>query len=505
MMREAAYLLSPEISLAALAILVLVLDLSLGRKSYVTRVAIIGLLVPLSFVLVLWGETIGWWGLIGDNREGLSPVVAPRVLLTLAFDQFALFFKFLIIGSLLLVFLMSDWYSDKFSDRRGEYFALMLIASIGMTLVASATEMITLYVALELATLPLVALVAFLGGVRSTEASLKYLILSAISSGVLLYGMVLLFGSLGTTNLEYMGAQIQSFGSSDGMRLGIPVLIVGCILMIAGFGFKIAAAPFHMWIPDVYEGAPTTVTAYLSVASKAAGFAVVLRVFLSVFENVQMDWVMLFSILAVVSMTIGNLLAIVQSNIKRMLAYSTIAHAGYMVVGLAAIASGSAQGAIVGSAALLLYLVAYAFTNLGAFFAVMLISEHVRGETLDKFTGIAKQAPWLAIGLTLFLVSLTGIPPLAGFMGKLFVFGAGVQSDLTWLVAVGVINSVVSAYYYLRLVRIMFREGETGSNLRWPNASCKIAVGVASGGTIFIGVWPQPVLAIATGIFETMF
>jgi len=468
-------------------------------------VAIVGLLVPLAFVFILWGEVVGWWGLISDQGEGTAAIVLPRVFETLVVDRFALFFKFLIISSLVLVFLISDWYSDKFSDRRGEYFSLMLISSIGMTLVASSTEMITLYVALELATLPLVALVAFLGGVRSTEASLKYLILSAVSSGVLLYGMVLLFAFVGTTNLETMGTQIQSLGPFDEIGLGMPVLIVGSILMVAGFGFKIAAAPFHMWIPDVYEGAPTTVTAYLSVASKAAGFAVLLRVFLSVFENVDMNWVMLFSILAVVSMTSGNLLAIVQNNIKRMLAYSTIAHAGYIIIGLAAVASGSTEAAIVGSAALLLYLVAYAFTNLGAFFIVMLISEHVRGETLDKFTGIAKQAPWLAVGLTLCLVSLTGIPPLAGFMGKLFVFGAGIHADLTWLVAVGVVNSVVSAYYYLRLVRIMFREGEGGSNLRLSNTSSKLAVGITCGGTILIGVWPQPVLAIATGIFETMF
>ena len=227
-------------------------------------------------------------------------------------------------------------------------------------------------------------------------------------------------------------------------------------MMVAGFGFKVAAVPFHGWIPDVYEGAPTPVTAFLSVASKAAGFAVVMRVFFTAFEPLEVDWALLFAGIAAASMTFGNLAAIQQANIKRMLAYSTIAHAGYLLVGLAAVASRTPDGVTIGPETVLFYLAGYAVTNLAAFFAVIAVADRTGSELIASFAGMGRRAPWLAAAMSVALLSLTGIPLTVGFMAKLFVFGAAVKADLAWLVALGAVNSVVSAYYYLRVVRVMY-------------------------------------------------
>ena len=277
---------------------------------------------------------------------------------------------------------------------------------------------------------------------------MKFLVLSGVSSALLLYGMVLVYGLTGSTYLEEIGRAVATPLDAS-LPFGSMALLMGVILIVAGFGFKIAAAPFHMWAPDVYQGAPTPVVAFLSVASKAAGFAILLRVFYTAFPALDLDWSILFAVLAVVSMTLGNLMAMVQSNIKRLLAYSTVAHAGYMLVGLAAVASRiQGEGIPAGPGSLLFYLAAYAVTNLAAFFVVMVVANKLDTREIDDYAGLSRRSPFLAGALAFSLISLIGIPPTGLFIGKIFLFTSAVQSGLAWLAVAGVINSVLSAYYY---------------------------------------------------------
>ena len=486
------YLLSPEICVVALAALVICVDLTVTRKGLLTWVAVVGLSAPVVFVVMLMGDLSGWWNVGGNDLNGSDSF--QGVSGTLTIDRFALFFKALFIGSVGLVILCSDRYAERFSSYRAEYFALLLIASAGMMLLASVQELITLYVALELATLPLVALAAFLGDSRSSEAGLKMLLLSALSSGLILYGMALIYGFVGTTEFVAIGNEIvrgdEPFGG--------PVLLLATVLVIAGLGFKIATVPFQMWIPDVYEGSPTPVTAFLSVASKSAGFAALLRVFLVAFAPLVQDWSILFGVLAAASMTIGNFAAIAQSNIKRMLAYSTIAQAGYIMVALAAF-HGTGLQVSIGTSALLFYLGGYTATNLTAFFAIIAITNQTDSETIDDLAGLGRRAPFLALALALGLISLTGLPPTVGFMGKLFVFGAAMQSGMVWLVVIGLLNSVVSAYYYLRVVRTMYISKSVASTPVDATVALKVALAVTGGIVVLLGVWPSLLLNITDG------
>ena len=440
------YLLSPELSLTAIGLAIIVLDLVIERKSVLAALAVIGLVVPLAFSIALFGD------LSSEPNEQMTGIFG-----TLVVDKFALFFKFLVLGILALVIMASVDYVSRMRYFQGEYYGLMVFSAGGMMLLASTTELISIYIALELTALPLAALAAFLRDSRSSEAGIKFLLLSAMSSAVLLYGMVLVFGFTGTTQLSEIFERLGSSIDSD-VSFGSPALFLGVILIVAGFGFKISSVPFQMWVPDVYEGAPTPITAYLSVASKAAGFAVILRVFYLAFGEISLDWGVLFAALSALSMTVGNLVAIAQSNIKRMLAYSTIAQAGYLMVGVAAIAARAPDGETLGPSSVLFYLVAYAVTNLAAFFAIIAITTRTGSDLISSFAGMGRRAPVLAFILAFALVSLTGIPPTAGFMGKLYLFSAAVKSDLVWLVVLGVVNSVLSAYYYVKVIRIMYME-----------------------------------------------
>ena len=442
-------LLKPEIVLAATAVLVILLDLVIRQKYVMRYLSLAGLVVAGVFAVIMWG----------DNNPALFNNM-------LAADDFAVFFKFLFLGIAFLVILASANYEEKFNNFRSEYYALILISTLGMMLMASAADLISLFIALELASIPLYVLVSLLKDKKSTESALKYLLLGAIASAVLLYGMALVFGATGQTQLIQIAQSITSMGW--GTLMSNPALMLGIILMVAGFGFKIAAVPFQMWVPDVYEGAPTTITAYLSVGSKAAGFAIILRVFLTSFHaHVQMgyDWGIIFAVLAVISMIIGNVAAIPQTNIKRMLGYSSIAQAGYLMVGLAAagifnFASSSLSSTMPAQSGLLFFLVSYALTNLGAFIAVIIISEKINSDNIADYAGMGKRSPLLALALTFCLISLIGIPPAAGFMAKFYIFSQAVQNDLLWLVIVAVINSVISAYYtfaWSRLCGLMNR------------------------------------------------
>ncbi|MGD9394336.1 MAG: NADH-quinone oxidoreductase subunit N, partial [Dehalococcoidia bacterium] len=334
------------------------------------------------------------------------------------------------------------------------------------------------------------------------ESALKYLLLGAVASAVLLFGMALIFGFTGQTQLGDIAQAIQSMSLSGVMAS--PGLIAGIVLIIAGFGFKIAAVPFHMWVPDVYEGAPTPVTAYLSVASKAAGFALILRVFFSAFglpDWLSLDWGMVFAILSAVGMTVGNIIALTQTNIKRMLGYSSIAQAGYLLVGLATVGFVpsvlSDSSVFAGQSGLLFFLASYALTNLGAFTAIIAISGKVDSDMIADYAGMGKRAPLLALALTLCLISLIGMPPAAGFMAKFYIFSGAAQHGLLWLVIIAVINSVISAYYYLRVVKVMWL-GKPASAAKVPSSiALRVALALSCFGVLVMGIIPGYVMKLA--------
>ena len=488
------YLLSPELSLAALGVVIILLDLVVRRKGILGAVAVAGLVVPLAFSIALWGEV---------NREPDGQMVG--IFNTLVVDKFSLFFKFLVMGILALVIMSSVEHVSRIRQFQAEYYGLMVFSASGMMLLAATTDLISIYIALELTTLPLAALAAFMRDSRSTEAGVKFLLLSAMSSAVLLYGMALTYGFTGTTQLlgifERLGA---SFDAT--VPFGSHALFLGVIMIVAGFGFKVAAVPFQMWVPDVYEGAPTPITAYLSVGSKAAGFAVMLRVFHLAFGEISLDWSALFAVLSAASMTVGNLVAIAQSNIKRMLAYSTIAHAGFLLVGVAAIAARVPAGeTTIGPSGVLFYLGAYAVTNLAAFFAIIAISSRTGSDMISSFAGMGRRAPVLAIILAFSMVSLLGIPPTAGFMGKLYLFSAAMKSDLAWLVVVGVVNSAVSAYYYVRVIRVMYLAPSEAEE-RIPVAIApQAALYITALGILALGIFPDPLITVAEKAVAVLF
>lgn len=474
------WLFTPEISLAVFAIVVILLDLVVPRKGLLAGVSIAGIAAAAGFSVVMWG-------------------MSPQAIFgnMLAVDSFALFFKLLFLGIAALVILASTDYVSRFARFQGEYHALVLLSCLGMMLMAATMELISIYVALELTSISLYILVGFLKDARSSEASLKYLLLGAVASAMLLYGMALVFGVTGETRLGEIAAVIQAL-APDGI-LANPALILGIVLLVAGFGFKIAAVPFHMWVPDVYEGAPTPVTAYLSVGSKAAGFAVILRVFYSAFGLpgwLSLDWGLVFAVLAAIGMTLGNVAAIPQTNIKRMLGYSSIAQAGYIMVGLATVGLSSAAD-VAGRSGLIFFLTSYAFTNLGAFIAIIAISNKVGSDRIGDYSGMGRRAPLLALALSLCLISLIGLPPAAGFMAKFYIFSGAVQHGLLWLVVVAVINSVISAYYYLRVVRVMWL-GKPVSEERVPSSGAlKLALVISCLGVLVLGIIPGCVMKLA--------
>jgi NADH-quinone oxidoreductase subunit N len=359
--------------------------------------------------------------------------------------------------------------------------------------------MISIYISLELSALPLAALAAFRRDSRSSESGMKLLVLSGVSSALLLYGMVLVYGFTGSTMLSDVAVKLDSVVFDGGQPFGSYALLMGIVLMVAGLGFKITAAPFQMWAPDVYEGSPTPVTAFLSVASKAAGFAVVLRVFYMAFpvEDLSLQWGTVFAALAALSMTVGNLVAIAQTNIKRMLAYSTIAHAGYLLIGVAAVASRTQDGGEAGPAGVLFYLGGFALMNLAAFSAVIAISNRTGSDLIEDLAGMGRRAPLLAAVLAFAMVSLTGVPPTVGFMAKVYIFGAAVNTGLAWLVIIGVVNSVISAYYYLRVVKAMFLSPATSDAPLAPDPPLRVALLGTAAAVLLFGIYPKWLLDLA--------
>jgi NADH-quinone oxidoreductase subunit N len=472
--------LTPELSLLGFALVVILVDLFVKQKKVLAGLSIAGIVVSAGF-------TVSMWGTPGE-------AIFYRML---AVDNFALFFKLLLLAAAGLIILASQDYVTKFERFQGEYYALVLISAVGMMLLVAAADLIAIYVALELSGISLYVLVTFLKDKKSTEAGLKYLLLGAVASAVLLYGMALVFGFTGSTCLMCISEYVQ--GMPDAGLLNNPALLLGMVLLAAGFGFKIACFPFQMWVPDVYEGAPTPITAYLSVASKAAGFAVVLRVFFAALgspEWLSLNWGMLFAVLSAITMTVGNVVAILQSNIKRMLGYSSIAQAGYLMVGLATVGMAVGDDAV-GQSGLLFFLMSYAVTNLGAFIAVIAISNKIKSDEINDYTGMGKRAPLLALALSLCLVSLIGLPPTAGLIAKIYIFSGAVQNGLLWLVIIAVINSCISAFYYLRVVKVMW-SGAPKPGGKVPSSwALRIALALCCLFVLLLGVIPAGFVGIA--------
>ncbi len=416
----------------------------------------------------------------------------------LAIDSFAFFFKTLFLLSAALTVLMSSRYLTIEFAHAGEYYFLVLCATLGMMIIASAIDLITIFIGLETMAVSFYVLAGFIRpSRRSNEAAVKYFILGAFSLGILLYGMSLLYGLTGSTELRAIAIGLA--GVEPGAMLPLAVL-----LLVAGIGFKIAAVPFHMWAPDVYEGAPTPITALLSVGSKAASFAMLMRIFIEGLPAFRIDnlgvafgqpfgWRVLFYFLSIASMTVGNIAALTQTNTKRLLAYSSIAHAGYVLIGIVA-------GPPRGITAALVYLMVYSFMQLGAFAVVVTLRRrHVIGDELKDLTGLSRTHPATAAAMLVFMLSLGGIPPTAGFMGKLWLFGAAIDAGYVWLAIIGVINSAVSLYYYVRIVVFMWiREGSTVPDAVRPSPGVAAVLIIAVAGTILLGIYPQVLFDVAS-------
>lgn len=479
--------LGPVLAVMVTAGIIIIADLMTPRdkKRALAGIAIAGLTVSAAWLVVL---------ILRDRQ-------ASYFSDTMALDNFSIFFTFMFIGVTGAVILASLDYTEKFGDRQGEFFALILIATSGMMLLSGARDLIAIFVALELTSITQFILAGYLRDDRGSEAALKYLLLGAVSSAVTLYGMAFLFGISGTTHLVTTDGSPSIASTIAAGDSGIrSALIVSMVFLAAGFGFKMAIVPFQMWVPDVYEGSPTPVAAFLSVGSKAAAFAVVLRIFYEGFGPhtfVGDDWKILFAVLAAITMTVGNVMALRQTNIRRMLGYSSIAQAGNFLVGMAAIASTTDGGSQLGASGVVFFLGAYAFTNLGAFFAVMAISNRTDSDEIADYAGMGRRAPIPAAVLAVCLLSLTGLPPTAGFFAKLYIFNAAVQADLVWLVVIGVLNTAVSAFYYMSVARQMYATTAEGEpDVATPLLTRGILL-IAAAGVIAIGLYPIPLIEAA--------
>jgi NADH-quinone oxidoreductase subunit N len=402
-------------------------------------------------------------------------------------DGYSSFFKLIFLITVVLAVLISVRYISIERVNFGEYYSLILLSTLGMMIMASAADLIVLYLGLELMALSTYILAGFIRhDIKSNEAALKYFLLGAFSSAFLLYGISLIYGLTGTTDIYAIASLISETGLS-----GNPALSLSMTLFAVAFGFKIAAAPFHMWAPDAYEGAPTSITAFMSVGPKAAGFAVLGRVFMIAFASIKIEWAMVLIPLSILSMGIGNIVALAQTNIKRMLAYSSIAHAGYALLGVI-VANNE------GLASMMTYLMIYAFMNMGAFAVViMLRTEGFTGDKITDYEGLAKTHPFLAALMLIFMFSLTGIPPTAGFIGKLYVFMSAINAGYTWLVLVAVVFSVISAYFYLRIIMYMYMKEPKVEVATSQSGTLVAALGVTTVAVLVIGVFPSFLVKLA--------
>ncbi len=428
----------PELILVVFALIAVLVDLvNKGKNTErCAYVALVGVAATLVAVIVL-----------GSTEQSLF-------LGMIRLDSFAVFFKILILAATAVTIIFSIKSEELDPRMKGEYYALLIAVTFGMFLMASSTNLLMIFIALETVSLTSYILAGFLThNPRSSEAAFKYITYGAVASGTMLFGFSLLFGLTGTGDVAQISNRLtEMFSAGEAYPLVVLVIIT---FILAGVGYKMASVPFHMWSPDVYEGAPIPITAFLSVASKAAGFALFIRLFYSTFQAANIvgsvDWSLMLAIVSALTMTVGNLAALPQQNVKRLLAYSSIAHGGYLLMGAVLLTPEGLQ-------AILFYLIVYLFMNLGAFFVVILIANELGSETIDGYRNLWSRAPFVAVAMAIFLFSLTGIPPFAGFFGKWLLFAAVIKQELYWLAVIGLLNSVVSLYYYARIIKAMFLE-----------------------------------------------
>lgn len=471
---ENSFVLLPEIVLAVGAMVVMMADIA--RRQQDSAGPLAGLTVAVLVLAI--GASLFIWG--RPPVEYLGGAIS---------DSFALSVRLIVLIAAIFGALLSRNYLPAIERKAGEYYSLLLLAVTGMTLMGTSTNLMVLFIALEIFSLALYILSGFYReSARSTEAAMKYFLLGAFASTFFVYGAALLYGAGGSTSYAAIHATLTGGG-------GNPSLILpGIALLIVGFGFKVSLVPFHMWTPDVYQGAPTPVTAFMSVGTKAAAFAGFIRVMMDALPSLYDQWAMPLAILAALTMTVGNLTALRQSSVKRMLAYSSVAHAGNILIALVA-------GTAAGTSAALFYLFVYAFMNIGAFAVIIALERAGEGDVeQSRFAGLAAHYPALALAMAVFMLSLSGIPPLAGFFGKFLVFKAGVEAGWAWLVVIGVLNSAISAYYYLRVVVAMyFTDSETAPS-RHTTPGLNFSVAVAAIAVVVIGLYPGLWTGLLTGL-----
>jgi NADH-quinone oxidoreductase subunit N len=458
----------PELELAVFGMFILIFDLLVAEKRKLGYFALAGIAASAVFLFRLRSVEFSAYGGV------------------LSLDPFAVFFKLLFLVAAALSIAISLKYLDIERENHGEYYALILFATMGMMFMAGAVDLVTLYIGLETMAIATYVLVGFLrSNQRSNEASLKYFLLGAFSSAILLYGMSLLYGISGSTRFVDIAEALSRRSLTD------PISLMAMITVAAGMFFKIAAVPFQQWAPDAYEGAPTSITAFMSVAVKTASFAMMIRIFMVAIYPLQPKWVPIMATVSILTMTVGNIAAITQSNVKRMLAYSSISHAGYILIGLIA-------GNETGLTAVGLYLLIYTFTNIGVWAVIVALRrKDVIGEHIDDMAGLYFKHPVAAVLMLIFLLSLAGIPPTAGFIGKYYLFAAAIQTGHNALAIVAVLNAAVSVYFYFRIVVSMFMRDATEKTGLTFAPGLNMALGVAIIFTMLIGIYPDPFIALA--------
>ena len=458
----------------AIALLVIDLFIPRDRKRLTGYLALLGIVVAAIAGVPFWNT----------NGVTFTNMIAQ--------DNFALVLNWIFLLSAAITVVISLDYLAYQGIERGEYYVLLLMATGGMMLLAQGTDLIVLFLGLELLSITLYVLVGFAyPRLSSEEAAMKYLLIGAFAAGFLVFGIALIYGATGTSNLFEISKALSNGLAAEDRSL----LLAGCALVIVGFGYKISMVPFHMWTPDVYEGAPTPVTAFMSVGTKSAGFAALARFLLQGVGPEYVIWVPAVAVLAALTMIVGNISAVTQTNVKRMLAYSSIGHAGYILMGV--LAGGVPNTGTRGIESFLFYLLAYSLTNLGAF--AVLIALEQRGEAawdLGDFAGLYSRRPLLAIAMALCMFSLAGVPPTAGFWGKFYVFTAAWAAGLQWLAVIGVITSAIAAFFYLRIVVQMFMRDPVREVRQTYDRALAIGIGVSALGIILIGIIPTPLIEL---------
>src|SRR6266571_219373 len=460
--------ITPELELVAFGMFLLIFDLLIPDKRKLGLIALGGIAISGLFLFRLRNTDFSAYGGV------------------LALDPFSIFFKSIFLIAAALSIAISLKYLDIERENHGEYYAPILFATVGMMFMAGAVDLVTLYIGLETMAIATYILVGFLrSNQRSNEASMKYFLLGAFSSGILLYGMSLLYGLSGSTRFVDIAEALSRRPLTD------PISMMAMITLSAGMFFKVAAVPFHQWTPDAYEGAPTSITAFMSVAVKAASFAMMVRIFVVAISPLRSEWVTLMAAVSVMTMTIGNIAAITQSNVKRLLAYSSISHAGYVLIGFVA-------GNDTGLTAVPLYLLIYTFTNIGAWAVIVALRRRdVIGEHIDDMSGLFFKHPTSAVLMLIFLLSLAGIPPTAGFIGKYYLFAAAIQTGHNVLAVIAVLNAAISIYFYLRIVVSMFMREATEKTGLTLAPGLNMTLAVATVFTLLIGIYPDPFIAMA--------